>query len=166
MRRLTQLAATMPLAALILSGAPAHARPAPNVAGSWQTIVPVTLTSYQPSSDPTTGTYAGVGTTEWQGTLTGVTHYKIHGTANLITGVGSGAIDETFIGRSVNGETGTMRFTETYVLDDAGHIRIEASLVDATGEFAGSRATLAFAGTEYGAATGNGTYSGTWRQDQ
>jgi len=56
---------------------------------------------YQPSSsDPTTGTYTGVGATLWKGTWTGVTHYTISGTANLVTGAGSGELTETFIGQA------------------------------------------------------------------
>jgi hypothetical protein len=151
---------------LLVLGAPsASARPAASVAGSWQTVVPVSETSYQPSAaDPTTGTYTGVGSTVWQGTWAGVTHYAAHGTANLVTGAGSGTLQETFVGRSSDGGTGTIDFTETYVLDDGGHISIRARIVHATGDFAGSKGIVAFDGTEVGVVTGSGSYHGRWHR--
>lgn len=135
----------------------------PNVSGTWQTVVPVVLTSYKPSSpDPTTGTFSGVGSTLWQGTWTGLTHYKISGTANLITGAGSGTIQETFTGRSSDGRIGTMSFAETYSLDTTGQLSIQATITNATGELAGEHGVVAFTGKELGAIVGNGTYSGHW----
>lgn len=133
------------------------------VSGTWQTIVPVVIASYQPSSpDPTTGTYQGADSTLWQGTWTGVTHYAIRGTANLVSGAGSGTLQETFAGRSSGDGNGTLSFDETYTLDAAGHIVIEARIVDATGDFTGARGRLTFDGTEVGAVTGSGTYRGRW----
>jgi hypothetical protein len=165
MKRLVVLAAAVGLGVVGVAGNPAEAHPVPNVTGNWQTVVPVTLTSYQPSADnPTIGSYAGVGTTAWLGTWTGLTRYQIHGTANLVTGAGSGVIDETFTGGSADGKTGTMRFLETYTIDSASQIRIVARLVSGTGDFSGSKADVVFLGIEYGAATGNGTYSGTWSE--
>jgi hypothetical protein len=121
------------------------------------------MSSYTPSAtDPTTGSYEGVGSTLWQGTWTGLTHYAIQGTANLVTGAGSGSLTETFVGRSSDGRRGTIRLGETYVLDAAGHLRIRARVTDATGQFIGGRGSMTFDGTMVGIATGSGTYRGRW----
>lgn len=155
------------LAVTLVSAPPALAKQADRdhtVAGTWQTLVPVTLTSYQPSaSDPTTGTYTGVGSTLWQGTWTGVTHYSISGTANLVTGAGSGTLTETFIGRATDAGQGTLDFTETYTLDTAGHLLIRARIIGGTGDFHNAKGAVRFEGMEIGIVTGNGTYSGRWK---
>jgi len=164
-RTMTRLLCTtaIALAALLLNLAPAAAQSASPVVGTWQTIVPATITSYQPSaSDPTTGTYQGMGSTLWQGTWSGVTYYAIQGTANLVNGAGSGTLRETFVGRSSSGRTGTITFAETYVLDSGGHAEIRARVVDATGQFTGDHGSVTFVGTMLGVVTGSGIYRGTW----
>lgn len=153
--------------ATALAIAPTARAAAPEMAsGTWQTIVPVVLTHYQPRmlTNPTRGTYTGLGSTLWQGTWTGVTHYTIGGTADLVTGAGSGTIDETFTGRSADGGTGTLHFTETYVLDASGSIIIDATIVGATGDFLGSRGQVVFTGTENGVVEGSGRYRGSWQR--
>lgn len=157
------------LTAMVLSASVsgfANAAPrAHRVSGQWQTLVPVTLTSYSPSTgDPTTGQYEGVGSTLWRGTWTGITTYTIRGNANLVTGAGSGSLTETFVGRSVAGGTGTITFTETYTLDSGGHLRIQARIVGATGDFVRAHGVVTFVGTELGVVTGSGTYNGNWNE--
>lgn len=156
----------VPLAALALmglapgaqAGARTHA-----VSGSWQEVVPVSMTSYTPSAgDPLTGRYQGIGSTLWQGTWTGVTHYVMQGTANLVTGAGSGTLQETFVGRSDDGGTGTLDFSETYTLADDGTLVIQARITGGSGDFARARGSVSFLGQQYGVATGNGSYSGRW----
>lgn len=133
------------------------------VSGTWQEVVPVSMTSYTPSAgDPLNGQYQGVGSTLWQGTWTGVTHYTMQGTANLVTGAGSGTLQETFVGRSTDGGTGTLDFSESYTVAVDGTISIQARIVGGTGDFAGARGSVDFLGHQYGVATGNGTYSGRW----
>jgi hypothetical protein len=141
----------------------ASAQPASNVAGTWQAIVPILTTTYQPSpTDPTTGSYEGVGSSLWQGTWTGVTYYTSRGTLNVASGAGSGAFDETFAGRSTDGGTGTITFTWTYTVDPHGHILFWGRIIDASGDFTGARGTLTAEGTVLGAVSGNGTYHGHW----
>lgn len=133
------------------------------VSGTWQEIVPVSMTSYTPSAgDPLTGQYQGIGSTLWQGTWTGVTHYTMQGTANLVTGAGSGTLQETFVGRSADGGTGTLDFSESYTLTVDGTLSIQARIVGGTGDFARAHGSVAFLGHQYGVATGNGAYSGRW----
>jgi hypothetical protein len=153
--------------ASLLASPAASAGPGLNVTGTWQTIVPVTMSSYTPSAaDPTTGSYQGVGSTLWQGTWSGLTDYTIRGTANLVTGAGAGSITETFAGRSSDGKSGTIRFGETYALDATGHLRIRARVLDATGQFTGGHGSVTFVGTMVGIATGSGSYRGRWVQQR
>lgn len=152
------------LALLVVLAPPARAasHSATNVSGTWQSVVNVLFTNYQPSaSDPTTGTYQGVGSTLWQGTWTGVTHYMAHGTANLITGAGSGALQETFTGRSSGGGTGTLTFNETYTLSSTGAIVIQAKIIGATDDFSGAHGDVTFTGTD-NPAEGGGSFQGRW----
>ncbi len=164
MARVRQVAlASAVLAMFAAPAASAKETGARAVAGTWQTIVPVSLTSYQPSpSDPTTGDYTGVGSTMWQGTWTGVTHYRIRGTANLVTGAGQGAIEETFIGRAGSDEVGTLIFSETYTLDATGRIKIHARITGGTGAFESSVGVASFDGIVLGVITGSGSYVGRW----
>ena len=149
-------------ALLILATNPAPARAA-TVAGRWQTVVPVVITSYHPSpNDLIEGTYQGVGSTAWLGTWNGVTHYTIQGKANLVTGAGSGTIDETFYGCHSERMCGTIGFVEDYALDAAGHITIRARIVDATSGFAGAKGVVEFTGTETSLVGGSGSYTGSW----
>jgi hypothetical protein len=135
-----------------------------NVAGTWQEVVPVLTTAYAPTSptDPTTGTFDGVGSSLWRGTWNGVTHYTATGTANLVTGAGSGTLDETFVGRSADGGTGTLTFAETFTITDTGAITINARIVKGTQDFIGSKGQVMFTGTQLGAVSGGGSYSGVW----
>lgn len=154
------------LACLALSSLAPDALAAPRahpVSGTWQEIVPVSMTSYTPSAgDPLTGHYQGVGSTLWQGTWTGVTHYTMTGTANLVSGAGSGTLQETFAGRASDGGTGTLDFAESYTIAPDGSLSIQARIVGGTGDFAGAHGSVTFLGHQYGVATGNGTYSGRW----
>jgi hypothetical protein len=132
------------------------------VAGQWGGAVPCVPTS----ADPTTGETTCLGSTTWIGGLTGQTHYVFTGTLDLTTGAGSGKIDETFIGRDADGRTGTLRFTETIAskptgLPATGSVVIDAKVVEATGDFAGTRGELVFEGTVNAVAGDLGTYSGT-----
>jgi hypothetical protein len=165
MRITVTVAGLLFFGSLVSATPPAAAQSATRVSGTWQTIIPASLTSYHPSAgDPTTGTYTGVGTTLWRGTWTGVTEYKIQGTANLITAAGSGTLQETFVGRAAGGGRGTLRFVETYTLDETGHVEIRCKITGGSGAFAGSRGSATFVGTELSVATGHGSYSGLWQR--
>jgi hypothetical protein len=76
---------------------------------------------------------------------------------------GAGTIDETFIGRDSGGRTGTISFTERYVLDPSGRLVINAKVIGGTGDFQRGAGIVNFTGTEVGAVTGNGTYVGRWK---
>lgn len=132
------------------------------VTGHWGGAVPCVPTS----ADPTTGATTCLGSTTWIGGLTGQTHYVFTGTLDLTTGAGSGTIDETFLGRDAHGRTGTLRFAETIVskptgLPATGSVLIDAKVVQATGDFTGTRGELVFKGTVNAVAGDLGTYSGT-----
>ncbi len=137
------------------------AQAASDVVGTWQAIGPTT--AYQPSStDPTTGSFEGVGSNLWQGTWTGVSSFTHRGTVNLVTGAASGTQEETFAGRSTDGATGTMSFTWTFTFGPDGHVLARGRIVDATGDFTGARGTLVAEGTAVGAVSASGTYHGNW----
>jgi hypothetical protein len=150
---------------LLGSQSPAHAagRTRELASGSWVSLVPVAVTSYQPSSaDPLVGTFRGVGSTLWQGTFAGITEYTIGGQVDLLTGAGSGWIHERFSGRSSGGEVGTITFDERYTLDATGHIEIRAVVSSGTGDFADASGRLTFDGTSTSVASASGSYGGSW----
>jgi len=156
------LAASLAVAVPPISPQSASAQPASDVAGTWQAIA--LTTSYQPSlTDQTAGSYAGVGSDLWQGTWTGVSSFTFRGTVDLITGEGSGTIEETLSGRSADGGTGTMSITWAFTVAPDGHVLLRGRIVDATGDFTGARGTLVAEGTGVGGALfSSGTYHGDW----
>jgi hypothetical protein len=80
-----------------------------------------------------------------------------------VTGAGSGTLTETVIGQAADGGKGTLDFTETYTLDTAGHILIQANIVSGTGDFQNAKGAVQFDGLELGIVTGSGTYEGRWK---
>lgn len=132
------------------------ARASTPVQGTWQTLVPAAITSFQPSAaDPTKGTFTAVGSTAWQGTWNGITTYTMSGTLDLVTNESSGVLNETFTGRP-----GTLSLTERFALDAAGHLHIACRIVSGTGQFAATRGRVVFDGQMIGIVSGSGTYSG------
>jgi hypothetical protein len=154
-------------AALLI--APSAARATTNerekpVNGKWATLVPVAFTSYEPTpGHPLTGSYEGVGSTEWQGTWRGITKYSIGGSVDLVTGAGSGWLHEKFIGRFSDGRVGTLTLDERYTLTSTGEFHVDARIVSGTRDFAHASGHVRFAGRTAGAAFGVGTYTGSWR---
>jgi hypothetical protein len=149
-------------ASLAVAVLPVAAQQASDVAGTWQAIA--LTTTYQPSpTDPTAGSFEGVGSELWQGTWTGVSSFTFRGTVNLVTGAGSGTLEETLFGRSTDGGTGTMSFTWAFTVGPDGHVLLRGRIVDATGDFTGARGTLVAEGTGVGGAlSSSGTYHGDW----
>lgn len=154
------------MAGLVLAGlaSPAQADTTSQaVSGSWQTIVPAAITSYNPSAaDPTKGTFTAIGSTLWRGDWTGVTTYTMRGDVDLVTSASSGTLEETFIGRTTRGGSGTLRLTETFTLDATGNIDIRTRILGGTGVFTASHGRVEFLGKTISIATGSGTYNGRW----
>ena len=149
-------------ASLAVAAPPVLAQTASDVAGTWQAIA--LTTTYQPSStDPTAGSFEGVGSELWQGTWTGVSSFTARGTANLVTGASSGTLEETLFGRSTDGGTGTMSIAWVFSIGADGHVLFRGRIVDATGDFTGARGTLVIEGTGVGGGSAfSGTYHGDW----
>ncbi|MGH8991751.1 MAG: hypothetical protein ACRDZ7_09520 [Acidimicrobiia bacterium] len=148
-------------ASLAVAAPPVSAQPALDVAGTWQAIA--LMTTYHPSpTDPTVGSFEGVGSELWQGTWTGVSSFTFRGTGNLVTGAGSGTLEETLFARSTDGGTGTVRFTWAFTVGPDLHILLRGRIVDATGDFAGAHGTLVADGTTVGGSLFSGTYHGGW----
>jgi hypothetical protein len=73
-----------------------------------------------------------------------------------------GTIHETFGGLDRDGRQGTLTFDETYRLNGSTlRIRIDAHIVDSTGDFTGARGYAGFVGLDP-FVTGRGSYDGTW----
>lgn len=150
------LAAVLVLFAGASVDAPAVA--AEPVAGQWQQVVNCLFTHY----DPTTHAMGCEGSTLWHGTWSGITHYHVEGTYDLLTGDSSGTLHETFYGYDRAGRRGTMTFSEHYTIVGAtSALHIAAQITAATGDFAGARGAATFDGSD-NLATGSGTYAGEW----
>jgi hypothetical protein len=146
-------AATLAAAA---SGPPAAV--AEGVEGSWQQLVNCAFTHY----DPATHAMGCDGSTLWRGTWTGVTHYRVAGTYDLLTGDSSGTFHETFYGHDARGRRGTLSFNDRYTITGAtSTIHIVGAITGGTGGFVGARGTVRFDGTD-NVLTGSGRYSGDW----
>lgn len=145
-----------------LAGLPAAARSTDGasrqvVRGGWVSPACV-FTNY----DPVTGALRCTSSTTWTGVWTGITHVEAEGTFDVVTGSGSGTIEETFIGRASDGTTGTLRFIETWVADGPSlTIHIDASIVDGTGDWVGATGKVSFDGT-LASGSGFGGYVGSW----
>lgn len=152
------------VALLIVAASPAVATAgADPVGGAFTGAVPIIPTAWQSSPDnATTGTYEAVGTSQWQGTWTGVTTYHARATGDLNQGgAGSGTMDETFIGRSTDGGTGTIVFRWTYVFEPDGRLTFDGHIVGATGDFTGATGKVTADGVANPAYT-IGTFRGSW----
>lgn len=127
------------------------------VRGSW--VNPAcAFTDY----DPVTGAFHCTSSGVWTGTWTGVTHVEAEGKYDLVTGSGSGTIKETFVGRASDATTGTLRFTETWIIDGpALTIHIDARIIEGTGDWVGATGQATFDGT-VASGTGFGGYAGSW----
>ena len=155
-------AAAIAILALLVPPASAH-RPDQAVNGRWVGLIPCVFTT--PES-VTSNHVTCTGSTTWAGTWTGVTHYKIDGTFDTVTGAADATVDETFIGRDDHGRVGTLHFAETLVgtptgIPDTSTIHIDACIIDATNDFAGATGHVMFDGVA-NLASGEGTFGGDW----
>lgn len=134
-----------------LGASPAWAGATPDhgdVAGSFVSTIPCIPTAW----DASTGHTTCVGSSTWTGSLTGVSTYTVEADVDPVTGAGSGTIVETFTGRDTSGRVGTLHFSESFSLwatgiPDVGAMAITARVDGAGGDFAGTRGTIRFFGT-------------------
>lgn len=157
-------ALTAAVALLMGAAHPATATTAADpVSGVFTGAIPIIPTAWEPSAaTPTAGTYEAVGTSQWQGTWTGLTTYHARATGDLNRGgAGSGTMDETFVGRSADGGTGTLIFRWTYVFESDGHLTMDGHIVGGTGDFTGATGEVTAEGVANPAYT-IGTFRGTW----
>jgi hypothetical protein len=155
------------LAAVTLGASVALALPGPARAAPFVATTPVTgawanefclFTNY----DASNGAGECTASSQWTGTWNGVTVARYTGTLDAVTGEGKGAIDETFAGRASDGRTGTLHFQGTVELSGADHsLHIVETMIDSTGDFAGSAGTVTFDGISVGGA-GIGGIRGQW----
>jgi hypothetical protein len=135
-----------------------HGKPqSQTVRGSW-----VSPTCAFTDYDPVTGAFECTASSQWTGSWTGITTAQAEGTYDFVTGSGSGTIKETFVGRSSDGTTGTLRFTETFVADGPSlTLHVDARIVEGTGDWVGATGYATFDGT-LSSGTGFGGYAGSW----
>ena len=153
--RLSAVTALLVFGAATAEAPPARAEP---VRGSWGSLVNCLFTNY----NPMTGDMRCEGSTLWRGTWTGITHYHVEGTYDVLTGDSAGTLRETFYGSDSTGRRGTLSFAERYKLDGAAsRIHITAEITGGTGELRDARGVATFDGTN-NVAAGYGTYSGEW----
>jgi hypothetical protein len=131
------------------------------VGGSWAQVVNCVYTRYEPS----TGDFSCVGSSTWEGSWTGLTHYVITGTLNPSTGDMRGTLDETFVGTWVPDRShGSLTFHERFTLDGATSVvHIDTDVLGGEGDpaFRCSSGHLTFDGLAPGQ-TGFGGYQGRW----
>jgi hypothetical protein len=123
------------------------------------------MTSYTPSQEtPTTGTFDCTSGTLWDGGWTGHTTYSVHGKINFLTGDSSGTLEETFYGVYTGDQShGTLTFVERYRIDGATNsLHIDLKITGGTEDWAGSRGTATFDGTQVLGLVGHGGYTATW----
>ncbi|HEX2038401.1 MAG TPA: hypothetical protein VHF47_01580 [Acidimicrobiales bacterium] len=112
--------------------------------------------------NPVTGAFRCTSSTTWTGTWTGATVVEGEGTFDVMTGSGSGTIEETFVGRAADGTTGTLQFTEAWVADGPSlTIHIDGRIVAGTGDWIGATGRVSFDGT-MASGSGFGGYVGSW----
>ncbi|HEY4409217.1 MAG TPA: hypothetical protein VGO87_05005 [Acidimicrobiia bacterium] len=131
------------------------------VGGSWAQIVNCVFTDYDPSS----GAFHCVGSSTWEGSWTGVTHYAVTGVFNATNGDMRGTLDETFVGTWVPDRShGTLNFHERFSIDGATSVlHIDTDVLGGDGDpsFRCSGGHVTFDGLTPGE-TGFGGYEGTW----
>ena len=153
------------LLALSTSGAARATSGTHSIRGSWIGAIPCLFTHVKPVPGHLTTVEITCNTsTIWLGGWTGVTHAIAKGTFNLVTGDSTGTISETFYGMATaDRSVGTLKFSEVYRLDGAtSTIHIVATMVAATGDFAGATGRVVFDGVELLGLQGQGGYAGTW----
>lgn len=161
---MTGCRASLVMFLIAVIAAPANATPEPEPAsGAFTGVVPIIPTGWKPTErDSTKGTYEAVGSSQWQGTWTGVTTYRARGTSDLNRGgAGSGVLDETFTGGAADGDTGTLSFRWTYVFEPDGRIRLDGRIVGGTGDFAAATGRVTADGFANAAYT-VGALRGSW----
>jgi len=131
------------------------------VRGSWAQVVNCLFTRY----DPSTGDFACVGGSTWQGSWTGLTHYDVKGVHDMKTGDMRGTITETFVGTYLPDRShGTLTMAHRFTIDGATsalHIDSEITGGDGDPTFRCSSGRVVWDGLAPGE-TGFGGYAGTW----
>ena len=150
------------LAATSITPAMGSGREAAVIRGGYISAVPCIPTHVTPTAPPNDEPFTCVGSSNWDGDLTGVTMFSINGRTNLITGDTAGLIDETFRGAyAKTKDAGTLHFRERYVQNGAsGALYIDAAVVDGSGYFSGARGDVVFGGYGSSVGTGHGGYDG------
>src|SRR3954447_1271250 len=131
--------------------------------GRWTNPVGACVTHID-KVDPATGDVLRcTGTSTWTGTWRGSTTWVLTGDVSLTAG-GTGRIDEVFRGRARDGRTGRLTFVEHFTLDASGKIDIAGRIVKSSGRLAGSGGHARWIGSSRPDGSGEGTYSGRWRE--
>jgi hypothetical protein len=132
--------------------------------GGWIEALPCPYTALAPAAGlPTTVSWTCPAGTLWDGTWTGHTHFIAKGATDLVSGDGTGTLDETFVGTApADHSKGSLHLLGDWVMDGASStIRIHETIVDATGQFAGAKGQVTFEGL-LGGNLGHGGYHGWW----
>jgi hypothetical protein len=128
------------------------------LSGTWFQLINCLPTSF----DPLTDQIHCIGSSSWSGTWTGTTTYTMDGKYNVLTGDSTGVIHEVFTGKASDGTSGKLTFTEQLkIVGATSKLHINATIVGASGGFAGSTGKATFDGTDV-VLVGSGTYAGTW----
>jgi hypothetical protein len=163
-KRATALTLLTSLVAVVAAAASADDRPPMSkVNGKWTNPVGACV-AHVLEVDPTTGDLLSCsGTSDWTGTWKGSTKWTLTGRVSLTAG-GSGRIDEVFKGRARDGREGKLTFREHFTLDASAEIDIKGKIVKSSGKLEGSHGHARWIGTANPDGSGNGTYSGRWRE--
>jgi hypothetical protein len=167
MRKLLVCAAAAGLALGVAPSVGAAGGAVVNVRGGWIGELPCLFTALAPGgSKPTVVSFTCTSGTTWDGTWTGHTHYVVRATLDLVTGSGTGTIDETLVGIVTAGASpGTMHLLGTLNVDGATNtVEVDETIVGGTGAFAGSTGQVVFEGLQLSGVIGSGGYHGTWHR--
>jgi hypothetical protein len=131
------------------------------VGGSWVGLANCVFTSF----DPATGDFVCIGSTSWEGSWTGITHYDLTGNFNPVTGDWHGTITETFTGTSLaDKSTGSLNLQGSLTVEGATQaVHVEEDIIDGDGDrsFRCSSGHATFDGLA-DAVGGMGGYHGSW----
>jgi len=123
----------------------------------------VTPEDIQLQPDGKTATFTVHSGTAWHGDLEGDTEFVMEGVNDVATTANSGTIDETFTGTVAGVGEGHLHLSETFTVDPAGIIVIEATVLDGDADLEGLQGTMHFEGTSIPATgEGDGTYSASF----
>lgn len=86
----------------------------------------------------------------------------MRGTVELVTSASTGTFEETFTGRAAGRGSGTLHLAESFTLDTTENLATHTRIVGGSGDFAGSRGRVEFAGQMISIAPGSGIDEGRW----